>query len=52
MWEVNKTQAAALESVMLGGLSVFLGVRLKHVMKPLGGIWGLIRYKGVGIRIS
>ena len=51
-WEANKTQETALESVMLGGVSLFLGVRLRHVMKPLGGIWGLIRYKGVGIRIS
>ena len=53
VWEANKTQAAVLESVMLGGVKhLFMGVRLRHVMKPLGGIWGLIRYKGVGIRIS
>ena len=38
MWEANKTQETALESVMLGGAKRILGCssKTRHVMKPLG----------------
>ena len=52
MWEANKTQAGALKSVMLGGAKRILGCSSKTCNEAVGGIWGLIRYKGVGIRIS
>ena len=49
VWEANKTQATALESMILGGAKRILGCSSKTCNE---GMWGLIRYKGVGIRIS
>ena len=50
VWEANKTQAAALESVMLGGVKRILGCSSKTCNEAVRGDMGLIRYKGVGIR--
>ena len=41
VWEANKSQAAALESVMQ---SVCLGVHLGCLMRQSGVIWALIHY--------
>ena len=38
VWEANKSQAAALESVMLGGAKRMIG----HVMRQSVVIWALI----------
>ena len=38
VWECNKSQAASLESIMLGA-NVFLDVRPKLQAKPFGEIW-------------
>ena len=51
VWEANKTQAAALESLMLRGAKRILGSS-KTCDEAVRGVWGLIRYKGIGIRIS
>ena len=42
VWEGNKSQAAAPESVLLGVVSVSLGALQRHAMRQLGGIWVLI----------
>ena len=39
IWEGNKGQVAALESIILGVLKEFWVVRLKPVMKRLEAIW-------------
>ena len=39
VWEGNKSPAASLESIMLGGANVFLDVRPKLQTKPFGEIW-------------
>ena len=52
VWEANKTQAAAFESVMRGGAKRILGCSSKTCNEAVRGIWRLIRYKGVEIRIS
>ena len=49
VWEGNKSQAAALESVLLSGS---LGALQRHAMRQLGGIWVLIHYRAVGIKLS
>ena len=40
IWEGNKGQVVALESIILGELKGFWVVRLKLVMKQLEVIWG------------
>ena len=52
VWEANKTQAAALESVMVRGAKHILGCSSKTCNEAVRGISGLIRNKGVGMRIS
>ena len=39
VWEGNKSQAASLESIMLGGAKRVLGARPKLQTKPFGEIW-------------
>ena len=41
MWEANKTQAAALESVMLGGAKRILGCSSKTCNEAVRGDMGL-----------
>ena len=43
VWEANKTQAAALESVMLGGAK---RIRLRHVIEAVRGDMGLGTLQG------
>ena len=50
MWEGNKSQAAALESVLLGGGKRILGC--SSAMRQLGGIWVLIHYRAVGTKLK
>ena len=40
MWEANKTQAGALESVMLGGAKRILGCSSKTCNEAVGGGYG------------
>ena len=49
VWEGNKAQAAACESVMI---SVFLDVRRGPIMRLLEVTWGWIHYRVVEIRQS
>ena len=50
LWEGNKSQAAALESVLLGGGKRILGCSSK-TCRQLGGILVLIHYRAVGIKL-
>ena len=50
--EVNKAQAATLESVMIGGASALLDVCQGPVMRLLEVTWGWIHYRVVEIRQS
>ena len=53
MWEGNKSQAAALESVLLGGGKRILGCSSKTCNEAVrGGIWVLIHYRAVRIKLS
>ena len=52
VWEANKAQAGALESVVLGGANVFLVVCQGLVMRLSGGTWDWNLYRVVGIRPS
>ena len=52
VWEGNKAQAAALESVMIGGAKRTLDVRQGPVMRLLEVTWGWIHYRVVEIRQS
>ena len=52
VWEGNKIQAAALESVMLGGAKRILGCSSRLVMWQLEGIWVWKPYRVGGINIS
>ena len=49
VWEGNKSQAAALESVLLVGGKRILGCSSKTCNE---GIWVLIHYRAVGIMLS
>ena len=51
MWEGNKSQAAALESVLLGGGKRILGCSSK-TMRQLRGVWVFIHYRDVGIKLG
>ena len=46
MWKGKKSQAAALESVLLGGGK---GVLQRHVMRQLREIWVMIPYRAAVI---
>ena len=46
VWEGNKCQAAALESVMLGGAKCVLGCSSKTCNRQLGGDMGLETLQG------
>ena len=52
VWEANKTQAAALESVMLGGAKRFPGCLSRTCNEAVWGIWDWHLYRVVGIRPS
>ena len=50
VWEGYKAQAAALESVMIGGAKRILGCSLRTVMRLFEVTWGWIHYRVVEIR--
>ena len=39
VWEGNKSQAGSLESITLDGVSAYLGVLLRPVMRQLEETW-------------
>ena len=52
VWEGNKAQAAALESVMIGGAKRILGCSSRTCNGLLEVTWGWIHYRVVEIRQS
>ena len=48
MWEANKTQAATLESVMLGGVKCILGCSSKTCNEAVRGDMGIDTLQGRG----
>ena len=52
VWEGNKSPAAALESVLLGGGKRILGCSSKTCNEAVRGIWVLIHYRAVRIKLS
>ena len=53
VWEGNKSQAAALESILLGGGKWILGCSSKTCNEAVRGDLGIdIHYRAVGIKLS
>ena len=52
VWEANKAQAGALESVVLGGAKRILGCSSRTCNEVVGGTWDWNLYRVVGIRPS
>ena len=52
VWEGFKTQAATLESIMLGGAKRILGCSSKTCNEAVRGIWAWIPCRVVGIKLS
>ena len=52
VWEVNKAQAGALESVVLGGAKCILGCSSRTCNETVRGTWDWNLYMVVGIRPS
>ena len=52
VWEDNKSHAAALESVLLGGGEWILVCCSKTCNEAVRGIWVLIHYRAVGIKLN
>ena len=52
IWESNKSQANALESIILGELKGFLGILLERVMNQLEVIWVWKHLKAKEIGLS